>query len=165
MLLHAVSCSCLESTIRKQKQYLLSCERIDSWKGYGHIVIATVQSMVTECFGCKLVSNVQVVRSMITSRRLSRMLSNKLSIAEALMWLCRAEPTSKECIEAIKAWTDKTPARAALLAVNSTSVSHTDKPSCIYWGCTEHLPNVLMSLMHVFSSTLRLHKVDLLNTW
>ena len=44
----------------------------------------------------------------------------KLSIAEALMWLCRAEPTSKECIEALKAWTEKTPARAALLAVSCT---------------------------------------------
>ena len=66
--------------------------------------------------------HLQVVHSIITPRRLSRMQTTKLSIAEALMWLCRAEPTSKECIEALKAWTDKTPARAALLAVSYTTL-------------------------------------------
>lgn len=56
----------------------------------------------------------QVVRSMITPRRLDRMASGKLSMAEALQWLCRAEPTSKDLLEALQAWTAKTPARVAL---------------------------------------------------
>ena len=51
---------------------------------------------------------------MITPRRLMRMGSAKLSMAEALQWLCRAEPTSKDLLEAFQAWTAKTPARVAL---------------------------------------------------
>ena len=53
----------------------------------------------------------------MTPRRLSRIQSSKLSIAEALTWLCRAEPTSKDTIDALHSWAEKTPARAALLQV------------------------------------------------
>lgn len=59
----------------------------------------------------------QVVRSMITPRRLSRMAEVKLSMAEALQWLCRAEPTSRDLLEGLQAWTAKTPARVALTQV------------------------------------------------
>ena len=59
----------------------------------------------------------QVVRSMITPRRLSRMAGAKLSMAEALQWLCRAEPTSKDLLEALQTWTAKTPSRVALTQV------------------------------------------------
>ena len=38
----------------------------------------------------------------------------KLSMAEALQWLCRAEPTGRDLLEALQAWTAKTPAQAAL---------------------------------------------------
>ena len=62
-------------------------------------------------------STLQVVRSMITPRRLSRMAGAKLSMAEALQWLCRAEPTSKDLLEALQTWTAKTPARVALAQV------------------------------------------------
>lgn len=62
----------------------------------------------------------QVVRSMVTPRRLTRMPNAKLSMAEALQWLCRAEPTSKDLLEALQDWTAKTPARAALLQARNT---------------------------------------------
>lgn len=51
---------------------------------------------------------------MLTPRRLSRMGGAKLSMAEALQWLCRAEPSSKDLLEALQTWTAKTPARVAL---------------------------------------------------
>lgn len=51
---------------------------------------------------------------MLTPRRLSRMGGAKLSMAEALQWLCRAEPTSTDLLQALQTWTAKTPARVAL---------------------------------------------------
>lgn len=54
---------------------------------------------------------------MITPRRLSRMATNPLSLAEALQWLCVAEPTSKEYLATLAAWTDKTPIRVAIAEV------------------------------------------------
>ena len=65
----------------------------------------------------KIDNALQVVRSMITPRRLSRMAGAKLSMAEALQWLCRAEPTSKDLLEALQTWTAKTPAQVALTQV------------------------------------------------
>ncbi|DBA81732.1 hypothetical protein WJX77_003084 [Trebouxia sp. C0004] len=65
----------------------------------------------------------QVVRSMITPRRLGRMPATNLSIAEALQWLCRAEPTSKDLLEALQIWTAKTPARAALLQTDEPAAA------------------------------------------
>jgi len=50
------------------------------------------------------------------------MATTKLSMAEALQWLCRAEPTSKDLLEALQGWTAKTPARAALLQVRPHSM-------------------------------------------
>ncbi|KAK9817170.1 hypothetical protein WJX72_010626 [[Myrmecia] bisecta] len=57
----------------------------------------------------------QVVRSMLTPRRLTRLSEQPLTIAEVLQWLCRAEPTPPDPIDTLRAWADKTPARAALL--------------------------------------------------
>ena len=45
-------------------------------------------------------------------------------MAEALQWLCRAEPTSKDMIEALHGWTAKTPARAALLQARTSLKLH-----------------------------------------
>lgn len=56
---------------------------------------------------------------MLTQRRLSRMDGAKLSMAEALQWLCRAEPSSKDLLEALQTWTAKTPARVALTQARS----------------------------------------------
>ena len=54
---------------------------------------------------------------MLTPRRLARMASVKLSMPEVLQWLCRAEATGKDVEEALKKWTQKTPAWAAILKV------------------------------------------------
>ena len=62
---------------------------------------------------------------MITPRRLSRMAGAKLSMAEALQWLCRAEPTSKDLLEALQTWTAKTPARVALTQVTHMLITNT----------------------------------------
>lgn len=80
----------------------------------------------------------QVVRSMITPRRLSRMPTVKLTMAEALQWLCRAEPTSKDMIEALHSWTAKTPARAALLQARTKlqlGLCHCHSPHRVLVSC------------------------------
>ena len=56
---------------------------------------------------------------MLTPRRLARMAAVKLSMPEMLQWLCRAEATGKDVEEALKKWTQKTPAWAAILKVDA----------------------------------------------
>ena len=96
-----------------------------------HTVSALHSLGSPQCIGFFLVClHFQVVCSMITPRRLSRMGSAKLSMAEALQWLCRAEPTSKDLLEALQAWTAKTPAHAALTQASPASCNLFVIPAC-----------------------------------
>ena len=82
---------------------------------------------------------------MLTPRRLARMAAVKLSMPEVLQWLCRAEPTGKDVEEALKRWTQKTPAWAAILKVDACAQSRLvgiDKGLHLVWhGCIRYEPN------------------------
>lgn len=56
----------------------------------------------------------QVVRSMLTKRRLARLSVNEIQMDEILQWLCKLKPISKETDEALRKWTEKLPPRVAL---------------------------------------------------
>lgn len=72
---------------------------------------------------------------MLTPRRLARMASVKLSMPEVLQWLCRAEATGKDVEEALKKWTQKTPAWAAILKVDAYATSGLGiTKGCIWCG-------------------------------
>lgn len=56
------------------------------------------------------------VRAILSQRRIETMKSKPPTIQEIIQWISRVEPVSPETDTALRKWTEKTPALAALKA-------------------------------------------------